>query len=273
MCTALQAMHVNIAPYHLTVLLLCLTVKGPNMSTPQWVNGAASFNLQAGRFAIFCSPTLPLNLQHSTQLEITFFTAELAPTIQYPAPRISFKVNPQPPWAALLWQCLMMRSDIFPFLGSSIGYLQSSLIWEFCNLPPTQITLDSSINGSSWDMLLFLFNLLESLSFPSNKFNHLYSSLNYFCWTNFTNNILYSWIMVVVISVAAISSDVRIFLCFIIVFNFFTHSIISATILAIFDQVEAWFSRTDKVSVCTTDSHAKPFLALDLLDWWLKSWC
>ena len=94
MCTALLAMHVNIAPYRLTVLLLCLTVKGPNMSTPQWVNGAASFNLQAGRFAIFCSPTLPLNLWHSTQLEITFFTAELAPNIQYPAPHISFRVKP-----------------------------------------------------------------------------------------------------------------------------------------------------------------------------------
>ena len=88
MCTALLAMHVNIAPYCLTVLLLCLTVKSPNISALQWVNGAASSDLQAGRFAIFCSPTLPLNLRDSTQLEITFFTAEMAPTIQYPAPRI-----------------------------------------------------------------------------------------------------------------------------------------------------------------------------------------
>ena len=95
MCTVLLAMHVNTARHRLTLLLLCLTVKGPNMSTPQWVNGAASFNLQTGRFAIFCSP-------HSTQLKIIFFTAELAPTIQYPGSRISFEVNPRPPRAN--WQ-------------------------------------------------------------------------------------------------------------------------------------------------------------------------
>ena len=190
MGTALLAMHVNIAPCRLIMFLLCLTVKSLNTSTPQLVNGASSFNLHAGRFAIFYSPTLPLNLRHLTQLEITFFTAELAPTIEYPAPHISFKVNPRPPWATLLWQCLIMRSDTFPFLGSSIGCLQSSLTWRLCNLPPTRITSDSSMNGSSWDILHFLFNLLESLSFPSINFNHLYSYLKYFCWTSFTNNIL-----------------------------------------------------------------------------------
>ena len=143
---------------------------------------------------ICCSPTLPLNLWHSIELEITFFTAELAPTIQYLAPCISFKVNPRPPWATLLWQCLVMRSDSFPFLSTSIGCLQSSLIWEFCYLPPTRITSDSWINGSSWDIMQFLFNLLESLSFSLINFNHLYSSLKCFCCTNFTNDILDSWI-------------------------------------------------------------------------------
>ena len=90
-------MHVNIALYRLTVFLLCLTVKGPNMAMPEWVNGAASFDFQVGRLAIFCSPNRPLNLRHSTQLDITFRTAELAPAIQYPASRILFRVNPQPP--------------------------------------------------------------------------------------------------------------------------------------------------------------------------------
>ena len=87
LCTALLAMHVKIASYRLTVLLLCLTVKGPNISTLQWGNDASSFDLQAGRSAIFYSRILPLNLRHSIQLEITLFTSELAPTIQYPAPR------------------------------------------------------------------------------------------------------------------------------------------------------------------------------------------
>ena len=140
----------------------------------------------------------------------------------------------------------MLKDEIL-----SIRCLQSSLIWQFCNLPPTWITADSSINGSSWDILQFLFNLLESLSFPSINLNHLYSSLKCFCWTNFTNDIVDSWIMVVVICVV-VTSSVIIFLCFILVFRFFTNSIISATILIIFDQVEAWFSRTDKMSVCTT---------------------
>ena len=97
---------------------------------------------------------------------------------------ISFKVKPWPPWTTLPMQCLMMRSDTFPFLGSSIGCLQSSLIWECCNLLTTRITSD--------------------------------------------------------------------FLCFTLVFKFFTNSTISATILTIFDQVAARFSRTDKMSVCTT---------------------
>ena len=58
--------------------------------------------------------------------------------------------------------------------------------------------------------------------------------------------------MVVVISVVVTSSDVIIFLCLILALYFFTNSIVSATILTIFDQVEAWFSRTDKRSVYTT---------------------
>ena len=54
------------------------------MSTLQWVNGAVSVNLQARRSAILCSPNRPLNLPQSTHLNMKFFTAESAPTIQYP---------------------------------------------------------------------------------------------------------------------------------------------------------------------------------------------
>ena len=125
-----------------------------------------------------------------------------------------------------------------------------SLSWIFAITK--RITSVLSMNGSSWDILHFLFTLLESLSFPPMKHNHFYSSLKYFCWTNFSNNILDSWIMVVVISVAVNSSDVISFLFFLLFFNIFINSITSATILTIFDQDEAWFSRTDKTSVCTT---------------------
>ena len=98
MSTALLVMHVNIAPYRLTVLPFCLTVKGPNMPTPERVNDAATFDLQAGRFAIFCSPTLPLNFRHSAQLETTFFTAPIITnySTNYPVYSFSYFIQSEP---------------------------------------------------------------------------------------------------------------------------------------------------------------------------------
>ena len=96
-CTTLLAIQVNKAPYLLTSLRLCFTINGPNMSTPQWVNGAVLVNLQAGRSAIFCSPILHLNLRQSTHLNMKFVTAEFAPTIQYPELFIWFNFIPRPP--------------------------------------------------------------------------------------------------------------------------------------------------------------------------------
>ena len=81
-CTALLAIQVNIAPYLLTTRSLWFKINGPNMCTPQWVNGAVSVNLQTGRSAIFCSPNLSFNLQESSHLNMKFFTTEFAPTTQ-----------------------------------------------------------------------------------------------------------------------------------------------------------------------------------------------
>lgn len=80
----------------------------------------------------------------------------------------------------------------------------------------------------------------------------LCSSLKCFCYTNFTNEILDSRIMVVVTSLVVPSSGIITFICMILGLTFFTNNIISAIILTIFDQVEVWFSRTNKRSVCTT---------------------
>lgn len=90
--TALLAMQGKSDPYHLDMLLFCLTTKSPNISTLQSVDDAVSFNIQTERFTIFCS-NLPLSLQHSMQLKLTFFTVEFATAIQCPIPLTLFKVN------------------------------------------------------------------------------------------------------------------------------------------------------------------------------------
>ena len=136
----------------------------------------------------------------------------------------------------------------FSLFGNSIGCLQSSLIWEFCNLPSTWITSDSSINGSRSDILQFWFNILESMSFRYISFNHLH------IFWDFSNTLVslmrflvhesWFWLSVLLFLYLTFS--------FFLIFKFFTKSIISATILTIFDQAEAWFSKTDKTSICTT---------------------
>ena len=111
---------------------------------------------------------------------------------------------------------------------------------------------------------------------PSNLTNYYYYYyyyyyLNCFSCTNFINEILDSWIMVVVISVVVPWSDDS---YFILVFKFFTNSIIRATIQTIFDQVKHDFAQLTKILFAhLSDSHAHSFLALDLLDGLMESWC
>ena len=106
---------------------------------------------------------------------------------------------------------------------------------------------------------------------PSNLTIFFFFFLNCFSCTRFTNEILDSWIMVVVISVVVPWSDDS---YFILVFKFFTNSIIRATIQTIFDQVKHDFAQLTKILFAhLSDSHAHSFLALDLLDGLMESWC
>ena len=137
----------------MTSLLLCLTTKGPNMFIPQWVKYALSFNLQGGKFAIFCFPNFLLCLLNSTQLYKMFLNAEFISTIQHPELQISFSVIPHMLWPASLWWCFISKSVIFPTFGNNIGCLHSLFKNDFPNLPPTQITSFPSNNGSKEEIL------------------------------------------------------------------------------------------------------------------------
>ena len=100
--TALLAIQVNNAPYLFSSDLLSFIVNGPNISTPQWVNGGSLEILSFGISDIFYSPNLPLSLRHTTHLCIKLLMAELALTIQKPHCLNSFNVRPLPPCATFL---------------------------------------------------------------------------------------------------------------------------------------------------------------------------
>ena len=101
-CTALLANHVKSAPYLLSSFLPSFIRNGPNISTPQLVNGGPSNVLSFVRSAIFCSPNFPLSNQHLTHFPIRLLTITLQRTTQKPLLLISFIIRPLPPCATFL---------------------------------------------------------------------------------------------------------------------------------------------------------------------------
>ena len=141
------AKHVKRAPYRFNVFLLSLMRNGPNMSTPQWVNGGSSFNLSCGKSAIICSPTLPLSYLQVTHLEIIFYTAELLCITQYPEDLISLRVMFLPLCAVFWWHHLINSSLTFPPFGRMIGWVTLLSRVDFFSLPPTLKIPKLSMNG------------------------------------------------------------------------------------------------------------------------------
>ena len=94
----LLAKHVKSAPYLLRSFRLFIR-NGPNISTPQLVNGGPSNFLSLGRSAIFSSPGFHLSHWHLTHFSIRFLTIILHQTTQKPLLLISFIVSPLPPCA------------------------------------------------------------------------------------------------------------------------------------------------------------------------------
>ena len=126
---------------------------------------------------IFCSLNFCLNLQQSTHLNMKFFTAKFAPTIQYPELLIRFNVIPWPPWVAILWWCWIMVVVTFLSFGNNIGCLQLLFMKELSSLPPTWMIPSFFRNGSKLKILLLLSSVLLTQVLSFSDFKDLNSSL------------------------------------------------------------------------------------------------
>ena len=82
--TILLEKHVNITPFLISSSLPSFIIKGPNMSTPQFVYGSSSILLSVSRSAIFCSPSFPRNNRHLIHFPTKLLTIVLhwTPKIQ-----------------------------------------------------------------------------------------------------------------------------------------------------------------------------------------------
>ena len=136
-CTALLAKHVKSALYLLSSFLPSFIRNGPNISTPQLVNGGPSNVLSFGRSAIFCSPSFPLSNRHLTHFPIRLLTIVLHRTTQKPLLLISFIVNPLPPCATFLWHHSTINLGMLPSLPSNTGGTSLTCRLDFFSLPPT----------------------------------------------------------------------------------------------------------------------------------------
>ena len=92
MCVALRIMQVNVT-LHLLSLLPSLTRNGPNISTPEEVNGGTISILLDGRSAIFCVHGAPFIFLQVTHLWMNDVTHALPFIIRYPDALISFSVE------------------------------------------------------------------------------------------------------------------------------------------------------------------------------------
>ena len=96
-------------------------VYGPNILTPQCVNGGTSRHLTLGISAILCTPNLPHTLRQFTHLYIIPITTTLATSIQNSFYLELFKVIPLSTWATFLWHHHMIASDMLLCFGRTKG--------------------------------------------------------------------------------------------------------------------------------------------------------
>ena len=118
--TALLAKQVKSVLYLFSSFLPSFIKKGPNMSTPQFVNGGPSRVLSVGKSAIFCSPSLPLSRQHLTHFPTKLLTTVLHLTTHKPLLLTSLSVHImpcpvhcQPHFITLLMTILMLIGMVF----------------------------------------------------------------------------------------------------------------------------------------------------------------
>ena len=80
--TALLAKQVKSVLYLFSSFLPSFIKKGPNMSTPKFVNGGPSRVVSVGKSAIFCSPSFPLSRGH-----LIHFPTKLLTTVTFDNPK------------------------------------------------------------------------------------------------------------------------------------------------------------------------------------------
>ena len=90
----MPAKHVKSAPYLFSSFLPSFIRNGPNISTPQLVNGVPSNVLSFDRSTIFCSPKFPQTIRHLKHFSIRFLKIVLYLTTQKPLLLISLIVSP-----------------------------------------------------------------------------------------------------------------------------------------------------------------------------------
>ena len=114
-----------------------MIIRGPNISTPQYVNESASVHLSYGRSAIFWYPIFSCSLRHITHLCIRCWVIALAFTIHMLLCLRWFKIIPLAPWVTLWWLHWMIILETANFFGRMTGWFSSSSKFDFLNLPTT----------------------------------------------------------------------------------------------------------------------------------------
>ena len=132
-CTPLLAKQLNKIQYGLRIELLSLMINDPNMSTPQWVNEAASQHLSFGKSDIY----FPGSILHVTHLWTILLTTTLAPSTQIPFFCRLVKVNPFPPWPIISWLQITTASIILLVFGRTTGCTSLLVSLYLLILPPT----------------------------------------------------------------------------------------------------------------------------------------
>ena len=118
------------------------------------MKGSAGVSRSFGRSAIFWSWGGALIRRHVTQEEISWRTAELAPTIQYFS-RTRARTCPHPAWPRRLLALRMINVVTLPLRGKIIRCLDSCGILALFNRPQTRSTPLSTNGSRRWMGLIF----------------------------------------------------------------------------------------------------------------------
>ena len=168
--------HISYSPFRFFIK------NGPNISTPQLVNGGPSNFLSLGRSVIFSSPSFHLSDWHLTHFPIRLLIIILHQTTQKPLLLFPFIISLLPPCAIFLWHHSTISLGMLPSLPSNTGWTSLTCRFDFFSLPPTLNKPFSSMYESRLHMPLLLLNHFLSPVLPSLRW--FISWPKTCCWCN-----------------------------------------------------------------------------------------